>query len=87
MLGSLLRRRLEFVGERAAANPPSVMALDLCTTHPAFQRRGIGAKLVQWGLDEAHRRGIPGADIEYELDDEFKGRDQPANVFMLYSRF
>ncbi|KAI0486114.1 acyl-CoA N-acyltransferase [Xylaria cf. heliscus] len=66
MLHSLIKRRVEFVKGKAAAaaDPPAVMALDLCATHPAFQRRGAATKLVQWGLDEARRRGIPDATTE-----------------------
>ncbi|KAJ7181603.1 hypothetical protein C8R43DRAFT_1229432 [Mycena crocata] len=51
------RRRVEVVKEKATASPPAVMVLDCCTVSPAFQRRGIAAQLVQWGLDEAQRRG------------------------------
>ncbi|KAI0863136.1 acyl-CoA N-acyltransferase [Xylaria cubensis] len=64
MLGSLTKRRVEYVRAKATADPPAIMALDLCVTHPAFQRRGIASKLVQWGLDEARRRGIPDATTE-----------------------
>ncbi|KAI0913663.1 acyl-CoA N-acyltransferase [Ustulina deusta] len=58
MFRSLFQARVAFVRGKAAADPPAVMALDLCVTHPAFQRRGVASKLVQWGLDEARRRGI-----------------------------
>ncbi|KAI0460145.1 acyl-CoA N-acyltransferase [Xylaria acuta] len=64
MLRSLTKRRVEFVRGKAAADPPCIMALDLCVTHPAFQRRGVASKLVRWGLDEARRRGIPDATTE-----------------------
>ncbi|KAH8162829.1 hypothetical protein CIB48_g5413 [Xylaria polymorpha] len=64
MLRSLIKRRVEFVQAKAAADPPAVMALDLCATHPAFQRRGVASKLVRWGLDEARRRGIPDVTTE-----------------------
>ncbi|KAI0442579.1 acyl-CoA N-acyltransferase [Xylaria telfairii] len=64
MLRSLIKRRVEFVQTKAAADPPAIMALDLCATHPAFQRRGVASKLVQWGLDEARRRGIPDVTTE-----------------------
>ncbi|KAI1114417.1 acyl-CoA N-acyltransferase [Nemania sp. NC0429] len=59
MLRSFLKKRLAFVASKAAADPPAIMALDLCATHPAFQRRGVASALVRWGLDEARRRGIP----------------------------
>ncbi|CAJ2512219.1 Uu.00g052340.m01.CDS01 [Anthostomella pinea] len=63
---SLFRRRVEVVREKAAsaANPPSVMVLDLCATDPAFQRRGVASALVRWGLDEVRRRRIPEATTE-----------------------
>ncbi|KAI8632448.1 hypothetical protein F5Y19DRAFT_462881 [Xylariaceae sp. FL1651] len=59
MSRSLVKRRLEYVKSKATASPPAIMALDLCATHPSFQRRGVASELVQWGLDEARRRGIP----------------------------
>jgi GNAT superfamily N-acetyltransferase len=54
---SLHRRRIELVHEKAQTASPAVFVLDLCIVHPSFQRRGIARKLVQWGLDEAKRRG------------------------------
>ncbi|KAF7554016.1 hypothetical protein G7Z17_g3223 [Cylindrodendrum hubeiense] len=57
LLESLHRRRFEVIKEKATASPPSVMVLDLCVVDPAFQGKGIARKLVQWGLDEAQRRG------------------------------
>ncbi|KAH6683559.1 hypothetical protein F5X68DRAFT_22743 [Plectosphaerella plurivora] len=50
-------RRKQVVQEKATADPPAVFVLDLCTVSPDFQRRGIAQALVQWGLDEAKRRG------------------------------
>ncbi|KAI0193148.1 acyl-CoA N-acyltransferase [Astrocystis sublimbata] len=64
MIGSMTRKRREHVRARASADPPAVMVLELCGTHPAFQRRGVAGKLVQWGLDEARRRGVPEAVTE-----------------------
>ncbi|KAI1131309.1 acyl-CoA N-acyltransferase [Nemania abortiva] len=66
MWRELLKKRRAFVAAKAAAkaDPPAVMALDLCATHPAFQRRGAASKMVQWGLDEARRRGIPDCTTE-----------------------
>ncbi|ORY71474.1 uncharacterized protein BCR38DRAFT_416921 [Pseudomassariella vexata] len=55
---SLMKQRMEVVKEKATADPPAIFALDLCAVDPAFQRRGIAGKLVQWGLDEAKRRGL-----------------------------
>ncbi|KAL4724146.1 hypothetical protein ACLX1H_008757 [Fusarium chlamydosporum] len=54
---SLFKRRGEIIREKATASPPAVFAMDLCAVDPKFQRRGIARKLVQWGLDEAVRRG------------------------------
>ncbi|KAH6894209.1 hypothetical protein B0T10DRAFT_479826 [Thelonectria olida] len=54
---SLHRKRIEVVKEKATASPPAVMVLDLCAVDPAYQGKGIAKKLVQWGLDEASRRG------------------------------
>lgn len=56
-LGSLHKLRNEIVREKASATPPAVFQLDLCVTDPAYQRRGIASKLVEFGLDEAKRRG------------------------------
>lgn len=53
----LMAKRVEVLREKAATDSPAAFALDLCAVDPAFQRRGIAAKLVQWGLDEAERRG------------------------------
>ncbi|KAI1265874.1 acyl-CoA N-acyltransferase [Xylariaceae sp. FL1019] len=58
MCNSLLKRRVEFVKQKATDDPPVIMALDLCGVDPAFQRRGIATRLVSWGLSEARRRGI-----------------------------
>jgi GNAT superfamily N-acetyltransferase len=56
---SLHRRRRELTREKAETDPqlPAVFVLDMCAVDPRFQRRGIAGKLVQWGLDEARRRG------------------------------
>lgn len=54
---SLTRQRVESIKEAASQSPPAVLILDLCAVDPVFQRRGIASKLVQWGLDEAVRRG------------------------------
>lgn len=54
---SLHGRRVEVIKEKATASPPAVMVLDLCVVDPAHQRKGIAQRLVQWGLDEAKRRG------------------------------
>ncbi|KAG8160010.1 hypothetical protein KVR01_010647 [Diaporthe batatas] len=55
---SLLKKRVETVISKEGANPPATFVLDLCAVDPAFQRRGIALKLVQWGLEEAKIRGL-----------------------------
>jgi ribosomal protein S18 acetylase RimI-like enzyme len=105
MTGSLWKRRIAYAKEKSNANPPAIFVLDMCAVDPAFQRRGIAQKLVQWGLDEAKRRGGlectteassmgRGAyvklgfkdegvgDIVYDVDEEFKSRDKPPNIFL-----
>lgn len=101
---SLHRRRIEAVKAKRGGDPPATFALDMCVVDPAFQRRGIAARLVQWGLDEAERRGgleclteaspmgrtvyaklgfkQDGGELEHLVDDEFKDRRWPSNVFM-----
>lgn len=54
---SMLKQRVETVQSKQGASPPATFILDLCVVDPAFQRRGIALKLVQWGLEEAKRRG------------------------------
>lgn len=54
---SLLKQRVDTVYSKAGADPPATFVLDLCVVDPAFQRRGIALKLVQWGVEEAKRRG------------------------------
>ncbi|KAL3470052.1 hypothetical protein BJX99DRAFT_240170 [Aspergillus californicus] len=105
---SLHERRIEVVNEIASTSSPAVMALDLCVVDPAFQRQGIATKLVEWGLDEAKRRGgleaileassmgrhvyrqlgfqQDGGEFEYSVDEEFRNRDRPSNVFMRTGR-
>lgn len=101
---SLHKRRIEVVKEKATSDSPAVMVLDFCVVDPAYQRRGIASKLVQWGLDEAKRRGgleaiteassmgrhvynrlgfqQEGPEIEYVVDEQFKDRKRPSNIFM-----
>lgn len=57
VINSLTKQRKEVVTEAASRDPPAIMALDLCAVDPAFQRKGIAGELVQWGLNEAKRRG------------------------------
>ncbi|KAJ5370712.1 uncharacterized protein N7496_006804 [Penicillium cataractarum] len=56
---SFHKRRNQVIKEKATEAIPAVMILDMCTVDPAYQRKGIATALVQWGLDEAKRRGIP----------------------------
>ncbi|KAL2853599.1 hypothetical protein BJX68DRAFT_265067 [Aspergillus pseudodeflectus] len=105
---SLHGRRVALVSEIATTDSPALMVLDLCTVDPAFQRRGIARGLVQWGLDEAKRRGgleavteasamgrhvygqlgfvQEGGEMEAKVDEEFRGRAWPSNVFMRTGR-
>lgn len=105
MFKSLWRRRIEYTKEKAKTDSPAIFVLDICAVDPAWQRRGIAQKLVQWGLDEAKRRGniectTEGSgmgralyqrlgfrpegteDIEYIVDEEFRSRDKPPNLFL-----
>ncbi|KAI1281138.1 acyl-CoA N-acyltransferase [Xylaria sp. FL0933] len=107
MFRSLFKSRVAFVKDQADAAQPAVMTLDLCATHPGFQRRGVASALVRWGLEEARRRGMAyatteassmgrhvyarlgfrpqGSDIVYEVDEEFRDREKPSNLFMVNS--
>lgn len=53
----LMAKRVEVIKAKAATDSPAAFTLDVCAVDPAFQRRGIAAKLVQYGLEEAERRG------------------------------
>ncbi|KAF7542058.1 hypothetical protein G7054_g166 [Neopestalotiopsis clavispora] len=66
LLTSLHKNRYKVLQEIAQpeSKQKSIMVLDLCVTDPAFQRRGVARKLVQWGLDEGKRRGDLDAIIE-----------------------
>ncbi|OJJ06073.1 hypothetical protein ASPVEDRAFT_75259 [Aspergillus versicolor CBS 583.65] len=105
---SLHRRRGEVVKEIAGSASPAVFALDLCVVDPVFQRRGVASRLVEWGLEEARRRGgleavleassmgrhvyarhgfaQEGGEFVYAVDERFRGRDLPSNVFMRTGR-
>lgn len=54
---ALTKQRVEAVREKATTDSPATFSLDLCAVDPKFQRRGIASKLVEWGLNEARRRG------------------------------
>ncbi|USP78120.1 uncharacterized protein yc1106_05394 [Curvularia clavata] len=107
MFDSLWKRRIAYMHEvkESGRNPPAIFTLDMCAVDPAYQRRGIAAKLVEAGLAEAKRRGdlectTEGSamgrsvyqrlgfkdegtgDIQYEVDEEFKNWDKPANLFL-----
>lgn len=74
MFHSLWKRRIEYIGEVSAPNsgrnPPAIFTLDLCAVDPAYQRRGIAAKLVEFGLAEAKKRG----DLECTTEGSAMGR-------------
>ncbi|KAI5198649.1 hypothetical protein E4T39_06705 [Aureobasidium subglaciale] len=54
---SFVSQRVNTLEEKASASPPATFSLDLCVVDPDFQRRGIANKLVEWGLEEAKKRG------------------------------
>lgn len=57
MYRSLWKRRIALAREKACSDSPAMFTLDTCAVDPAFQRRGVAGKLVEWGLEEAKRRG------------------------------
>lgn len=57
LFAGLNSKRAEVLREKAETDSPAALVLDLCAVDTDFQRRGIAVKLVQWGLDEAERRG------------------------------
>ncbi|KAI4639653.1 hypothetical protein J4E93_009007 [Alternaria ventricosa] len=59
MFNSLWKRRIAYMREveKSGRNPPAIFTLDCCAVDPAYQRRGIAAKLVEIGLEEAKKRG------------------------------
>jgi GNAT superfamily N-acetyltransferase len=59
MFNSLWKRRIAYMREvqESGRNPPAIFVLDICAVDPAYQRRGIAAKLVEAGLAEAKKRG------------------------------
>jgi GNAT superfamily N-acetyltransferase len=57
MCVSLYKRRAEVAQEKAATDQPAFLVLDCCIVDPSYQGRGIARQLVQWGLEEAERRG------------------------------
>jgi GNAT superfamily N-acetyltransferase len=54
---SFVSRRVKTLEEKANTSSPATFSLDLCVVDPVFQRRGIANKLVEWGLEEAGKRG------------------------------
>ncbi|SPO00350.1 uncharacterized protein DNG_03195 [Cephalotrichum gorgonifer] len=57
VMGSLCKQRWEAARKAASTQSPAIMGLDMCVVNPAFQRRGVAGKLVEWGLKEVERRG------------------------------
>jgi GNAT superfamily N-acetyltransferase len=70
VMTSFFKRRIEVIKEKATTTQPAVMVLDMCAVDPAYQRKGIARALVQWGLDEAQRRG----DLEAVTEASAMGR-------------
>lgn len=56
-LGGMQAFRRQVAEEKSGSAQPNWFVLDVCAVHPDYQGRGIAGKLVQWGLDEAERRG------------------------------
>ena len=54
---SFVSQRVKTLEEKATTSSPATFSLDLCVVDPDFQRRGIANKLVEWGLEEARKRG------------------------------
>ena len=57
MYRSLWKRRVALAREKACSDSPAMFTLYTWAVDPAFQRRGVAGKLVEWGLQEAKRRG------------------------------
>lgn len=57
VLMSMHAQRYQLAKDMAGASLPAFFALDICAVDPRFQGHGIGKKLVEWGLEEAKRRG------------------------------
>lgn len=72
MFKSLWKRRIEYIKQVSESDrkPPAIFVLDFCAVDPAFQRRGIAGKLVEWGLAEAKKRG----DLECTTEGSAMGR-------------
>jgi GNAT superfamily N-acetyltransferase len=54
---SFVTQRVKTLEEKANTASPATFSLDLCVVDPDFQRRGIANRLVEWGLEEAKKRG------------------------------
>lgn len=48
--------------------------LDLLAVHPASQGKMYGRELVQWGIDEAGKEGVPASLISAKGKERFYGR-------------
>lgn len=72
MFNSLWKRRIEYLQQVASdgRDPPAIFVLDICAVDPAYQRRGIAGKLVEFGLAEAKKRG----DLECTTEGSAMGR-------------
>lgn len=56
-----LRVRAETMseGDNVTEALPGAWQLDLLGVHPSAQRRGVGGRLVEWGMEKAQAEGIP----------------------------
>ena len=70
LTASLFRQRNECMLQAASRSPPAIILAEICGVDPRFQGHGIGAKLLQWGLDMARSRG----DLESVLEASVAGR-------------
>ncbi|EFQ33779.1 acetyltransferase [Colletotrichum graminicola] len=69
-MASLHKRREEVIREKTTSDKPAAYVLEMCAVDPKFQGKGIAKKLVQWGLEEAKRRG----ELEVLLEASTMGR-------------
>lgn len=54
LLTSFMAQRAEYI-QKTGGN---VVSLDICAVDPAYQRRGVGNQLVEWGVKKADEQGL-----------------------------